>query len=112
MIQAKNIEELIDRQMRLWELRQKLAGVGGPVARLALVHLDQGPWITVSRQLGSGGAELAARLADRLGWQLYDHEILAAIARQEHITERLISDLDEHAVGQLNQMIAQLVHPD
>src|SRR5437867_174616 len=112
MIHARNIEELVERQMRLWELREKLSGVGGPVARLALVHLDQGPWITLSRQLGSGGAELGARPAERLAWQLFDHEILAAIARQENITERLISDLDEHAVGQFNQLIARLVHPD
>ena len=36
--------------------------------------------ITISRQFGSGGRELGKRLADRLGWDYYDKEILTALA--------------------------------
>ena len=38
--------------------------------------------ITVSRQFGSGGRELGKRLADRLGWDYYDKEILETLARE------------------------------
>jgi len=31
--------------------------------------------ITISREYGSGGGEIAARLARRLGWQLIDHAV-------------------------------------
>ena len=37
--------------------------------------------ITISRQFGSGGRELGKRLADRLGWDYYDREIIDSIAR-------------------------------
>ena len=36
--------------------------------------------ITISRQFGSGGRELGKRLADRLGWDYYDKEIIDSLA--------------------------------
>src|ERR1700692_2060446 len=37
--------------------------------------------ITISREYGSGGGEVAARLAKRLGWRLVDHEVVVRVAR-------------------------------
>jgi cytidylate kinase len=37
--------------------------------------------ITVEREYGSGGAEIAARLADRLGWKLWNQLLTNEIAR-------------------------------
>ena len=39
--------------------------------------------ITVSRQFGSGGRELGKRLADLLGWDYYDREIIQALAEDQ-----------------------------
>ena len=39
--------------------------------------------ITISRQFGSGGRELGKRLADRLGWDYYDKEIIETLAREQ-----------------------------
>jgi CMP/dCMP kinase len=52
--------------------------------------------ITISRQYGSGGGEVAAHLAQRLGWQLIDHEIVAQVARSLGITEEEADVHDEH----------------
>lgn len=38
--------------------------------------------ITVSRQFGSGGRELGKRLADILGWDYYDKEIIETLANE------------------------------
>lgn len=53
--------------------------------------------ITISRQYGSGGGEVAMRLARRLGWQLIDHEIVAQVARQLGITEDEARVYDERS---------------
>ena len=37
--------------------------------------------ITISREFGSGGRELGKRLADNLGWDYYDREIISRIAQ-------------------------------
>ena len=39
--------------------------------------------ITVSRQFGSGGREMGQRLAERLGWDYYDKEIIQALAEKQ-----------------------------
>ena len=39
--------------------------------------------ITISRQFGSGGRELGKRLADLLGYDYYDKEIIEAIAKNK-----------------------------
>lgn len=38
--------------------------------------------ITISREYGSGGGEIAARLAHTLGWKLVDHEVVTQIAQR------------------------------
>jgi cytidylate kinase len=47
--------------------------------------------ITVSRQFGSGGREVGKRLADELGLQYYDRELLAEIAKQTDLKEDYVS---------------------
>lgn len=43
--------------------------------------------VTLSREYGSGGGEIAARLAQRLGWQLIDHEVVVRVAQQLGVSE-------------------------
>lgn len=38
------------------------------------------PFVTISRMYGSGGSEIAERVATLLGWELYDNEMIDAIA--------------------------------
>ena len=39
--------------------------------------------ITISREFGSGGRELGKRMADILGWDYYDREIIDAVAAEK-----------------------------
>ncbi len=41
--------------------------------------------ITISREFGSGGRELGKRLADELGFDYYDREIIEAVAKNKGI---------------------------
>src|SRR5205823_1360173 len=61
------------------------------------------PWVnkmravTISREYGSGGGEVARRLAGRLGWHLVDHEVVMDVARALGVTEAEAEAHDEHA---------------
>ncbi|MBQ4047820.1 MAG: cytidylate kinase-like family protein [Clostridia bacterium] len=48
--------------------------------------------ITISREFGSGGRELGKRLADILGWDYYDREIILSIAQQKGMDEKYVED--------------------
>jgi len=55
--------------------------------------------ITVTREYGSGGGEVARRLAERLGWELLDHALLHQAAELEHLPDSELEQLDEKAVS-------------
>jgi CMP/dCMP kinase len=54
--------------------------------------------VTVSREYGSGGGEVAARLARKLGWQLIDHGVIEQAARELGVYETEVEKHDEEYV--------------
>ena len=54
--------------------------------------------ITISRQFGSGGRELGKRLADLLGWDYYDKEIISMLAEKEQLDPEYVRSIvnDHH----------------
>lgn len=55
--------------------------------------------ITVSRQFGSGGREIAKRLSDALGIAYYDKEILTAIAKESSLDEGYVERTLEASIS-------------
>ena len=51
--------------------------------------------ITLGRQFGSGGRELGRRLAEALGIEYYDKEILTAIAQHTQLSEEYVHNVIE-----------------
>jgi cytidylate kinase len=52
--------------------------------------------VTISREYGSGGGEIAARLARMLGWHLLDHEAVVQVAHQLGISVADAEAQDEY----------------
>jgi cytidylate kinase len=46
--------------------------------------------ITIEREFGCGGSEIAAKLAELLGWKLWDHELTQEIARLTKSTPQAV----------------------
>ncbi len=55
--------------------------------------------ITVSREYGSGGGEIARMVGDALGWRVIDHAVIEEVARRLHAPEADIEAMDEHVGG-------------
>lgn len=51
--------------------------------------------IALSRERGSGGAEVAREIGRQLGWQVYDRELLDRIAEEAGVRTELLSSIDE-----------------
>jgi CMP/dCMP kinase len=60
--------------------------------------------ITVSREFGAGGGEVAQRLAEALGWELLDRELLHRAAAIEHVPDTELERLDEKALSVTDRM--------
>ena len=51
--------------------------------------------ITIGREFGSGGRELARRLAEELGFEYYDREIVTEIAKKTSFSEHYVQEVVE-----------------
>ena len=51
--------------------------------------------LTVSREYGSGGAEIASIIANELGWKLLDKELITEISRREQLPDKEVAAFDE-----------------
>ena len=51
--------------------------------------------ITIDREYGSGGAEIAQKVADRLGWKLWDQALTDEIARLMDCPSRTVAEHEE-----------------
>ncbi len=66
--------------------------------------------ITVEREYGSGGAFIARRLAEHLGWKLWDEELTAEIARiakVDHKAARLCDERVDPLIYRLFRVFAR-----
>lgn len=85
----RHVEDIVDRQVRLWEARGRAARderSAAPPPR---------PVVALSRQEGCGGHAVARGLAAELGLPLFDREILTWIARQGAYLETMLASVDE-----------------
>lgn len=64
--------------------------------------------ITISRQYGSGGGEIARRLAARLGWRLLDHQALEEIAARAQVSPAIAQQHDERVDPWFHRMVKAL----
>ena len=51
--------------------------------------------VTVEREYGCGGGEIAQRLADHLGWKLWDHLLTEEIARLANCSKAAVEQREE-----------------
>lgn len=51
--------------------------------------------IAIEREYGSGAPEIAEKLADRLGWKLWDRQITCDIAKRLHCNEKAVEQREE-----------------
>lgn len=57
--------------------------------------------ITVARQFGSGGREIAKSLADQLGIKFYDKDLISLAAKESGMSPEVFEKIDEKATNSL-----------
>jgi cytidylate kinase len=78
----------------------------------SIVTVNEMRAVTVSREYGSAGGEIAARLAQRLGWQVIDHAIVERVACAMGTSQEEAEAHDEHTEGVLAWVLNSLQYID
>jgi cytidylate kinase len=81
---TRTIEAIVEEQAHRWQLRRE--------ERRAEARR---PVVTMSREHGAGGDAIAGRLAQTLGLDLFDREIIQRIAENTHLSERVVASLEK-----------------
>jgi cytidylate kinase len=64
--------------------------------------------ITIARQTGAGGSEIARRLAEELSMDLIGGQIIQRVAQSSRMSTKVVETLDEKAVTRVDNMINSL----
>ncbi len=65
--------------------------------------------ITISREFGAGGSELARALGERLGWRVLDHDLIHQVAERLELDESAVERLDERSPGWFARLSSALL---
>lgn len=100
---SNEMEQLVERQLRCWEIGRhqhyETAETAGAVR----------PFVTISNAVGAGGREIADALATRLGWPVFDRNLLNAMAGNDEWRARIYQSLDERDMGWIEQTMRFLL---
>jgi len=97
---TRSIEQIVEDQVQQWQ-------------RLKSQKKEQAPGvsvITLSRQCGSEGTQLGERLAQELGFNFFDREVIQEIAKSAKISDRLLGTLDEKGLNMVEETIAAAIN--
>jgi cytidylate kinase len=64
--------------------------------------------ITISREYGAGGSEVAQRVAETLGWRLVDNEVIDQVAAEAGLPPDEVARKEERAPGFLERLTRAL----
>ncbi len=93
----RGIVAAAEREMKRHSLLQELSET---IIRVDSAHTKKsgktlGPFITISREAGAGGEDVAYILGERLGWDVLDKNALDLVAERYCLSRSMLDEVDE-----------------
>jgi cytidylate kinase len=99
-LQTRSLNSMVEEQLAKWKI--------ATMERKA-VKAKPAPVITISREPGSGGSEIARKLAQELKMDLVGAQIIQKIAESADISAKLIESLDEKQITRRDDWLSSLI---
>src|SRR5262245_60312859 len=103
MQRTRTMDQLVERACQHWERRHRAeiaeAGESLPGGRAFT--------ITLAREAGTQGTAVAHEVGKRLGWNVYDHELLERIAQDKGLRTDLLESVDERHSGWIKECVRE-----
>jgi hypothetical protein len=106
-----DIEDVVRKQVALYRADEIRAERERRAGRGKEGKLSYGPYLLISREKGAGGSAVAQLAGKRLGWQVFDKEIVDAIAERAKVRRELVESLDERDRATIQDAIGQWLDP-
>jgi cytidylate kinase len=92
--------EVLVRAAQHWEARRRAAAAAGDRSPTPTAFT-----IALSREVGARGTSVARVVGERLGWHVYDHELVELIAQEMRLRTSLLESVDERHVSWLEECL-------
>ncbi len=96
----RSLNQIIEEQIKRWELLK-------PTEKVEIKACNV---VTISRECGSQGQEVAEKLSTAIGFDLFHNEILEAMIETSKSSKALVETLDEKAMNIVDDIVADLIH--
>lgn len=104
---SRDLAKLVEKQMRNWELARGQRSASESEARPEVE-----PFIAISRAAGAidgPAAVIPEQLGQRLGWPVFDKELLLEMAENDRVRQQLYTSLDERDMGWFEENLRALM---
>jgi cytidylate kinase len=100
MKQTRSLNSMVEEQLVKWK---------SETMERKTVKAKPAPVITISREPGTGGSEIARKLARELKMDLVGAQIIQKIAESADISAKLIESLDEKQITRRDDWLSSLI---
>jgi cytidylate kinase len=104
MAAEKTLDHLVERACREWERHKhqeaRASGPAGPARPFT---------VALGREAGAGASVIAEELGRRLGWAVYDRDLVERIAREWGLRTSLVESVDERRMSWFKESVQGFV---
>jgi cytidylate kinase len=95
------VEKLLDKESLIKDIEKRLSH-----------ERPFKPFLTFSREPGSGGKPIAREVAKRLGYTFYDKHLIEQVAQKMKVSSKVLSSIDEHRRTGVMDFVQNMFNPD
>jgi len=100
LFESSAIAHLVEKQWKKW-LALTAPHVEGPARTF--------PTVTISRERGSGGSVIAKEVAERLGFVLFDSQLVDHVARAAAVDRIVVAHMDERSQRSIKEWTERVI---
>jgi cytidylate kinase len=98
---SERLTQALVNVLKHWETRRKAEANGKGASHQS----NRAFTIALSRESGARGTSTAGEVGARLGWTVYDHELLERIAQEMKLRTSLLESVDEKRISWLQECV-------
>jgi cytidylate kinase len=103
----REVLQLVDEQVKRWLAEQERRK-----AQPRVTPEPPRPLVTISREAGANGTSLGRIVAHKLGFELWDQELVHRVAEEKGAPEALVAAVDERARTRIQDLLAGILMGD
>jgi cytidylate kinase len=106
-----SVIEAAERQMQQWLRRQQGPETSASAASAGVLAASIGPYLTISREAGAGGSQIARLVGEAIGWEVLDRKLLECVAERYHTSPAVLELVDETTSNWITDIFGNWFHP-